>query len=259
MISTAIPVMQAAAVYGPGYGPRTERAYKYLQDYIENNGEYLFPGSTNYKGISVDLQDGVAFNLRLDKMNHNDLGFSFEFTENTIDPWLDKAGMVTLLLENGYWQYEENWVGNGQWVSGTYYMSTRSKTENSFIGINYVVLPRTFSETTGLTRYHYYSGPADEETETAKAAAHGVNDILTMLDPILKQGGYTLADLGFSAYQGHTSHSYWKDPIEVLPTCTESGYYSQTCYVCGIENRKNYAALGHAWAITEILSEAGEG
>ena len=47
----------------------------------------------------------------------------------------------------------------------------------------------------------------------------------------------------------------WDDGVLTAPSCTEPGLFRQRCKVCNMKKDQEFPALGHAWQLTEILTE----
>ena len=120
---SALPVH---AEFGPGYSARTVQAYQYLAGRIQANGTYN--SVLNSYQWKKTIPNGVTFSMQLDKENGDDLSFVLELNEEVWytpeDEEYDSVceeqtvGIYTLVLDNGYWQYNEYWVDNYRYVSG---------------------------------------------------------------------------------------------------------------------------------------------
>ena len=244
---SALPVH---AEFGPGYSARTVQAYQYLAGRIQANGTYN--SVLNSYQWKKTIPNGVTFSMQLDKENGDDLSFVLELNEEVWytpeDEEYDSVceeqtvGIYTLVLDNGYWQYNEYWVDNYRYVSG--YLMYHPDTSTEWI-LDYIVLPRTFSEQAGPARYSYF-GPDGDIDQAKKEAVRGISDILSLIEPYLKQGGYSLKDLGFSSYGGHITHRYFGEEYPV-PPCETAGTKKETCYVCGYEKTTSVPVSGHQW------------
>ena len=248
---TMLPGGVVKAYGNSSYSSNTPKAYSYLCDYAKNNGTYQ--SVLNSYTLRIDLQSGTWFELIYDATN-KEIGMVISqydgHPENTY-----KRG--TLLLDEGYWNHADNWLDLGFFVSGYYLVEDF---ENGNIGIgDYVLLPKDFTCDREIEFNRGYSGPNDLKQTNAKEAALFVNDILTLTDAILRKGGYSVRDLGFVLYQGHTIHRYWGCHESLAPTCETAGYERDICYICGERLEQTKPALGHIWQLTETVNEGING
>ena len=259
LLAAVLPIPVVSAQYGPGYTTRTEKAFQYLVSYIQQNGQYPHgAASGDFKSVEIQLSDGVMFQMSEDELNDYALTFNIQMEyRDENDPYQSAYCLESLVLNNGYWNYQDNWLELSDWVTGWYYMSKTDGSGSSQVDLLYKVLPRLFSEQTGLTRITSYEGPEADREQCCREATLGVNDILTLIEPYLQRGGYSLRDLGFSAYAGHKTHRFWSDVVVVPPTCESEGHETQTCYICDTETVIPIPALGHAWNGGETVQEPG--
>lgn len=257
LLTAVLPIPTAFAGYGPGYTTRAELAFQYLVGYIQQNGQYPNgAASGDFKSIDTPLSPGVTFQMTESEIDNHTLSFSLLFEDrDENDPYFAVYGMVSLTFVNGYWLHQDNWIDVSDYVSGWYYYDRSDKNGSLYVDLTYKVLPRLFSEQAGLTKYVDYIGPEGEKEAYRHEATLGVNDILTLLEQILTTGGYSLRDLGFSAYQGHKTHRFWTERETTPPTCESMGRESKTCYVCGNEVTNVIPALGHSWNEGEVTGE----
>ena len=247
ILLTLFPCNVAYAYGNSSYSSRTPKAYAFLREYTKSNGTY--DETLQTYTMRVRLQQGTWYELIFDAGDDNVAMVICQYT-NSQDEY-HKLGTLELPYE--YWNYEDGWIDMTTIVGG-YYMAESDDADGSAIG-DYAVLPRTFSGTNGFFFNKGYSGHAESKQNHEKDAALFVNDILTLLDAILRKGGYTVQDLGFVSYYGHTTHRYWGCHESLAPTCEQTGYEKDICYICGARLDQTVPALGHAWQLKETVSE----
>ncbi|MBR4194272.1 MAG: S-layer homology domain-containing protein [Oscillospiraceae bacterium] len=157
--------------------------------------------------------------------------------------------------------------------------------------------PATYSSDTQWSFNSYSGDPAYEET-LLRTTKFYFGAILDFTSKELAKMGYTLADLGFVQYTDNEAHNwysirYWgpscfqngfrecicqyceEERSETIPaygshlwdegsileevSCTSEGKILKKCTRCGESKTEVIPALGHAWTLTEILTEPGEG
>ena len=158
---------------------------------------------------------------------------------------------------------------------------------------DFSVKAASYTHTSALTLKNY-SGNTAVKSALAEFARDLLNYILEFTLTEIWDAGYRLKDLGFSKYAQHQIHYYdngvvtaqptcvsygvktytckicgkkitetvsptgvhsWAYVSESAPTCTQQGQKLYRCTVCGATNSAQIPALGHAWVVTEVLTE----
>ena len=226
LLFSAIPAASAAKY------DRTIGAFNYLKELAKTGT----PGVGGY-ALSLQLAPHTIFTLgsgkneillEIDETSHEDLQYRRRHT---------------LSLHNEYWHHERNSVQGSYLREGS----------DMFSGLSgsYIFQHSDFSGTAGLPFDLGYAGDPERKQQARMEATLGVSDLLAIVDGLLKQGGYSIQDLGFISYRGHLTHSYGRNLETAEPTCSEIGYERGTCYVCKAKLDKVIPALGHPWQVSQ--------
>lgn len=240
------------------YGNRAKQAWQYIFNYIQQHGT---PNGGNFAGVESKtvrrtLQENKGLvDFSLGNWNHYwTVQLNFQY-QNPSDSHQTKRQSISLQFVENYWQEEDGQIYENSHVNGTY--SYKEQPNVAQFQTSFSLVPSRFPNA-NAARLFDHSGVSEIELEAYRVHAFELEqDLLTLLDYILSEGGYSVADLGFTAYQGHTTHRYWGESNTLAPTCTADGYESGTCYVCGTVVYHSYPALGHTWKLIETLT-AGE-
>lgn len=217
---------------------RTIGAFNYLRDLAKTGTPKM-----DWYELVINLAPQTKFTLTFNETD-NGLGLVIEET-SLVDVRYHR--IYTLSLNHGYWNYERDSVQG-------YYLCEGSDMPSGWIG-DYIFLHSDFTGTTGLPFDLGYAGDPELKQQAMMEAALGVSDILSITDGLLKQGGYSVKDLGFISYRGHLTHSYGRNLETAAPNCTVSGFERGTCYVCKAKLDKVIPALGHTWELTQAPAE----
>ena len=255
LLLTLIPIQHVEAVYGN----RAKLAWEYLYDYIEQHHQeetiYDF-----YKDLGSDkivetvLQEddelvdfcmiarGISVQIRL-------------FFDNSVPPTTinRKLQTVNLCLVQGYWDQDD--ADN---FAGSELVRVDYEYEEPWNGheriARFKLSPAEFPKP-NAAKFTTIGFPEEELEEIREKAFDHLQDILSLVEPILQEGGFSVADLGFNGCVGHTNHKWWGVPEKQAATCTTDGFEKKNCYICGEEIVKTLPA-SHNWVKTgKILSE----
>ena len=222
---------------------RAEGAYNYLRDLAKEGSLAEYDSMKTYT-MEYALDNGhVAFDLSFDA-----IADKVSFVLDASSFMTGYRNVSTLSLPKGYWNTAQGSVNGHHWHQDA---GTQAGAGDG----TYSFLPKQFTGTSGFRFNEGYTGDPAGEQQNLKEALQCMNDILTLVDDLLKQGGYQIQDLGFSGYPGHLTHSYGQYVETTQPSCASDGSETRYCYICNEKNLQVIPALGHEWELTKKLSE----
>ena len=110
-----------------------------------------------------------------------------------------------------------------------------------------------------FTAFDSYTGDPASRSVWLDWTSNTFTILMELTRKLLFDNGYTLADLGLSYSQCKWIHTYEAPTVVLEPSCDRIGILSYHCSSCNMYSTEQIPPLGHAWAFTEVQTEAEEG
>ena len=247
------------------------------------NDFYYFSSSANFAAVSgkvwVSNTNGLNFKQKYYNFDTETYKLIHSYSAVVTAPSCQNEGYTTYTCSDCGYSYKDNFVPKSHVASGAGTVTAPTCTEQGYttytcskcgetykadyvdaLGHTVVVDPAVAPDCThtGLTEGSHCSvcNTVFKAQETVPATGHSYDKVVTA--PTCTEQGYTTytcsvcGDSYVADYVDALGHKY--DAVVTKPTCTEKGYTTYTCSVCGDSYVADYVdALGHSYSEAEFV------